>query len=212
MRRADAQVSIVTDACQLSPTPLRSRDDRIDVGELAAEHPRRADRLAVLDQEARARGDVLHPERRERDAERPDRLAVPVREQRDVDAERLRPGDMRPRRVPRDPERPDPRGREVVSPVTQEQKLVGSGRRPVPDVEAEQREARAEDLRERPGFLPRRSPDLDVGTRSPASSTRRAYRGAGARGRLPRPEGAPVNVPRIWPTRRPRPQPPCSDG
>ena len=39
-------------------------------------------------------------------------------------------------------ERAHPCGREVVAPVTQEVQLVRSGRRPVPDVEAEEREAR----------------------------------------------------------------------
>ena len=132
-------------------------------GSSPPEHPRLHDRRPVLDQEARAHGDVRHPERLERDAECADRLAVPVREERHVDAERLRPSGVRPRRVARDRERPDAGRREILTPVPQEQELVRSGRRPVPDVEAEERVPGAEHLPKRDGLLARRRPHLDVG-------------------------------------------------
>ena len=79
------------------PDSLRSdRDHGVDVRQLAAEHPRRDARSRRPDEERRACGDVGHSERLERDAERARRLAVPVGEERDVDAERLRPRSVRP--------------------------------------------------------------------------------------------------------------------
>jgi hypothetical protein len=121
------------------PLSARCCDHHADVGQLGSECPGVANRLAVLDQECRALGDVLHPARRHRDAEPTRRLAVPVGEERDVDAECLRPRRVRPDRVPRDAEGSDPDGREVLAPVTQEQDFVLSSRRPVEDVEAEER-------------------------------------------------------------------------
>ena len=56
------------------------------------------DHLTVLDQERGARRDVLHPAELDRHPERTRHLAVPVGEQRHVDAERPRPRRMRPRR------------------------------------------------------------------------------------------------------------------
>ena len=79
---------------------------------------------------------------------------------------------MRPDRVAGDRERPDAHRRQIVAPVTQEQDLVRSGGRPVPEVEAEERVPRAEHLLQWAGLLARRRPDLDVGDASPGSSTR----------------------------------------
>ena len=56
--------------------------------------------------------------------------------------ERLGPRAMRPGGVHRDRDGPDPGGCEIVAPVTQEHQLVGSGRRPVPEVEAEEHRSR----------------------------------------------------------------------
>jgi RNA polymerase sigma-54 factor len=50
----------------------------------------------------------------------------------------MRPGDVRPRRVARDPVRVDAGLGELLAPVTQELHLVRSGRRPVEEVEEEQ--------------------------------------------------------------------------
>src|ERR671937_293558 len=62
-------------------------------------------------------------------------FGVPVGEEGHVaEVERLRPRDVRPRAVARDPERLHPRRLELVSPVTQEDHLVGSGARPVEEV------------------------------------------------------------------------------
>lgn len=74
----------------------RGSDHGVDVGELAPERPRFADRLTVLDQEGGAGGD--HPDLGDltHNAERTRGIARPVGEERHVDAERLRPGRMRP--------------------------------------------------------------------------------------------------------------------
>ncbi len=139
------------------------RDDLVDVRQLASELPNMADRLAVLDQERRAPGDVGHPQELRRDAECASRLPVPVGEERHVlRAQRPRPGLVGPRRVAGDRERTDPDSSQVLAPVTQEQNLVGSGRRPVPEVEGEERQPGAEHVPERPRLLACRSPDLDV--------------------------------------------------
>ena len=92
------------------------------------------------------------------DLERAHRVGVPVGEQREVQVERLRPGDVRPRRVAGDAERPDTRRLELLAPVTQELHLVRSGGRPVEEVEDEQRTAVHQQLLERASHL-RRRPD-----------------------------------------------------
>ena len=56
-------------------------------------------------------------------------VAVPVGEQREIQVERLHPGDVRPGRVARDPDRLHARLLELRAPVTQELQLVCSGRR-----------------------------------------------------------------------------------
>jgi hypothetical protein len=140
-------------------------EHRVDVRLLATEEPRRFDRLAVADQEGRADGHVAHADRLERDVERARRIAVPVRQERHVDPKRLRPRAVRPRRVARDREWPDACRSQVVTPVTQEVQLVRSARRPVEEVEAEERQAVAEHLVERLRLLADVRPDLDVGNR-----------------------------------------------
>src|SRR5262245_44751114 len=72
------------------------------------------------------------------DAEAVDGVPVPVREQRSVQVEGLRPGHVRPRAVARDPEDLHARILELPAPVTQEQELVRSGARPVEEVEEQQ--------------------------------------------------------------------------
>ena len=142
---------------------LGRRDHRVDVGQLTAEHPGGFNGFAVTDQERGASGDVVHPERLEYDVEGADGVPVPVREERSLDAECLRPGAVRPRRVSRDRERAHADPVEVVAPVPQELQLGRSGRRPVPDVEAEERKPGTEHLTQRSGLLSNVGPDLDVG-------------------------------------------------
>jgi hypothetical protein len=141
----------------------RSRDHGVDVGKLWPEQPGVRDPRAVLDEEGGAFGDVLHPTSLRRDAEGANGVPVPVGEERHVDPQRLCPRCMRPDGVSRDRQRPDPERRKIGSPVTQEADLVRSGRRPVPEVEAEERQARAENLAQALGTLPRLGPDLHVG-------------------------------------------------
>ena len=119
--------------------------------------------VAVLDQEGRARRDAFHARELEVDAEGASHVSVPVGEQRYVDTEGARPRRMRPDRVARDRERPDTDFGEIVAPVTQEQDLVRSGRRPIPEVKGQQGEAGAEHLLQRAGLLPGSRPDLNVG-------------------------------------------------
>jgi EAL domain len=120
-----------------------SRDDRVDVGKLRAEQPRVPDDGTVLDQERGPLGDVVHPAPLGRHAEGSHDLAVPVGEQRDIHAERLRPRGVRPDGIARDRERADAGAGEISAPVPQEQYLVGSGGRPVPEIEGEERQAGA---------------------------------------------------------------------
>jgi hypothetical protein len=75
------------------------------------------------------------------DAERARRLAIPVGQEREVQVERLRPGDVRPRGVTRDAGL-----LELRAPVTQELQLARSGRGPVEEVEDEESPAVAEHL------------------------------------------------------------------
>ena len=60
-------------------------------------------------------------------------------------------------------ERPDPRCGEIGAPVTQEHELVRSRRRPVPEVEAEEREAVAECVAQLDRVFARGGPDARVG-------------------------------------------------
>jgi hypothetical protein len=59
--------------------------------------PRVPHDAGLVDEERRPLGYVAEPAELEGDAERPDRLAVEVREEAEVQVERLRPGDVAPR-------------------------------------------------------------------------------------------------------------------
>jgi len=146
--------------------PRRGSDDLVDVRQLRTEHPRRLDRPSVTDEERRAHRHVVHPERLERDVERARGFPVPVGEQWHVDAERLRPRTVRPWRIARDTDRPDPCCGEIVAPVTQQLELIRSGGRPVVDVEAQESETRAEDVTESSRLLADRGPHPHVRNRA----------------------------------------------
>src|SRR5205823_1181361 len=90
-------------------------------------------------EECRPCGDVCEAAELLRDAESPDGVSVPVGEQRKAQVEHLRPRDVRPGRVAGDAEESDSPLREFRAPVTQELHLVRSGRRPVEEVEEEER-------------------------------------------------------------------------
>ena len=112
--------------------------------------------------------------------------AVPVREERHVDAERLLPRPVRPVRVARDAEGADTRSLEVRAPVTQEPQLLRSGGRPVEEVEEEEHRAVLEqllELRRLPGVEPEHDRNL-LG--EPQDGVRVAARHAV--GKLPRAE------------------------
>ena len=157
-------VAVTSRAARRSSAEIpRDGDYCVDIGKLASEHPGGLDRLAVTNQERGANRDVVHAEWFECDVERADRLPVPVREKRDVDAERLCPRTVRPGRVARDRERPDLAGREVVAPVTQEHELVRSGGRPVVEVKTHQAAPSAENLLQWTRLLADRRPNLNVG-------------------------------------------------
>ena len=108
--------------------------------------------FAVPDQEGGPPARRASPAARRRRRRR-DRVAVPVGEQRNLDAERLRPRAVRPRRVSRDRERAHADPVKIVAPVPQEVQLVRSSGRPVADVEAEERETRPEHLPQRSRLL-----------------------------------------------------------
>ena len=92
------------------------------------------------------------------------RTASPLKsdEQAEVQIERLRPGDVAPRRVARDADRLHAGVLELRSPVTQELHLVRSGGRPVEQVEDEQLRPVLEQLANRQGLV-RAEEDRDVG-------------------------------------------------
>ena len=92
------------------------------------------------------------------DAERLHRLLVPVGEEREVQVERLRPGDVGPLGIPGDAEWADARLPELRAPVTQELHLVRSGGRPVEEVEDEERGTVRKEIRDRPTLV-RSGPD-----------------------------------------------------
>src|SRR5262249_54405793 len=64
--------------------------------------PRVAPEPRLVDEDRAPRGDVVEAAKREADPECSHRLAVEVREQPEVQVERLRPRDVAPRRVARD--------------------------------------------------------------------------------------------------------------
>src|ERR687885_752829 len=137
-------------------------EQRVEVGNLGRSVPPCAeDRTVLVDKKSRPFRDVSELAKVVSDIEGADGFAVPVREQREVQIERLRPRDVRPRGVARDAEDVDARCGEFDAPVTQELHLVRSGRRPVEQVEEEERAAVAQQLRDRPPF-PRRGPDGDL--------------------------------------------------
>src|SRR5439155_25879156 len=98
------------------------------------------------DQERRPAGDAFEAAELMGDFEPVDRLPVPVGEQREVQVERLSPGDVRPRRVARDAELLDAGLLELRAPVTQELHLARSGRGPVEEVEQKQGGAVLDDV------------------------------------------------------------------
>jgi hypothetical protein len=95
------------------------------------------------------------------DAEPSRRVGVPVRQERDVEVEGLRPCDERPRRVARDAEDLDAGSVEFRSPVTQELELVRSGRAPREQEEQKQRCAVFDEVGQT-RRLAWREPDLSV--------------------------------------------------
>jgi hypothetical protein len=79
---------------------LRGGEELVEVRNLGrAVQPRAAHDSVLTDQERRALGDVAEPSVLEGDAEAVRRVGVPVGEQRKVEVERLRPRDVRVRRV-----------------------------------------------------------------------------------------------------------------
>ena len=150
------------------------RDDRVDVGQLAhraATQPR-SSRRRESETPSEWRRRACPAARTRRRTRGSPRRSSP--KERNVDAERLCPRAVRPRRVARDRERRIACRGQVVAPVTQEQQLGRSARRPVVEVEAEERPARSEHVAKRARLLagaprpgrPEREP--------PASSTPRA--------------------------------------
>src|ERR671931_360295 len=124
-------------ACDLDH--FRHGRERVEVRDLRiAVSPRGADRSGSVDEERRAHRYVLVAAELARDSEAVDRIRVPIGEKREVQVERLDPGDVRPRRVARDAEPLDTHFFELRAPVTQELHLVCSGGRPVEEVEEKQ--------------------------------------------------------------------------
>src|SRR5205809_887995 len=140
----------------------RGVEQDVEVGELARlVPPCGADRTARLDEERRTFRDACETAELVRDVEGPHRLAVPVREEREVQVERLRPGDVRPWGIARRAVHAHTRFVELFAPVTQELHLVRSGGRPIEEVEEEERAAVAGELRDR-ALLSRPRPDTCV--------------------------------------------------
>ncbi|HEV8105550.1 MAG TPA: hypothetical protein VGP69_17590 [Gaiellaceae bacterium] len=105
-----------------------AREQLVDVRYLAVlVRPRRAHDAAFVDEECAASRDVLEPAELLSDSEGRDGIAVEVGEQPEIQVERLRPRDVRPRGVARDPDRLDAERLELRSPVTQELEFVRSG-------------------------------------------------------------------------------------
>ena len=69
---------------------LRGREQLVEVGHLSGlVAPCVTDRTVAGDQEGRSLGDVLHPVVLVPDSEPPDRVSIPVRDERHVEVERL---------------------------------------------------------------------------------------------------------------------------
>src|SRR4029078_1570249 len=115
-----------------------------------------------VDDERRSLSHVLVAAELGCDPERTHRFGVPVREQREVQVERLRPRDVRPGRIAGDPVRTDTSLLELCAPVTQELHFARSGGRPVEEVEDEQRAAVTQQLVEWASLVWRR-PDARRG-------------------------------------------------
>src|SRR5829696_3591834 len=126
--------------------------------------PRAAHDRVGVDEERRALRNVAQPAVLVCDAEAVNCFRVPVREQRELEVERLAPRDVRPCRVSRDTHRLDAGSLELPAPVTQELHLVRSGGRPIEEVEEQQLRALADEVAE-PRGLVRRRPDRRVRNR-----------------------------------------------
>ena len=134
------------------------------------------------------------PRHSRRSAEPPRELAVPVREQRRLDPERLLPGAMRERRVAGDAEDAHSGGSELGLSVTQEQELLRSGSRPVEEVEEQEDRAVGDEVLELNGLavlaphhlasLQGRSDVRDRGSWHPPQTWTKTHcrRGGGRRG------------------------------
>src|SRR5579875_2571106 len=137
----------------------RGGENLVEVGQLVVRVlPGTADDPLRVEQEGAPARDVAHPPVLEGDAEAARRLGVPVGEQREVEVEGLRPGDVGVRRVARDGIRPDAGLAQLLAPVTQELELARSGRRPVEEVEEQQKRTAPEQVADRRP-LARRRPD-----------------------------------------------------
>ena len=155
---------------------LCGREERVQVGHLARlVSPCAADRTALVDQERRSLGHVAHAAVRRGAMPKPrDRLGVPVGEEREVEVERLLPGDVRPRRVARDPEPPDARLPRTPCLLSRRSSIsVRSGGRPVEEVEDEQDRPRLDERRERHRLARRRRRRSPRGSCRPAGARER---------------------------------------
>src|SRR6266536_6132942 len=108
--------------------------------------PCAADRTVLVDEERASIRDATVAAELPFDAERLHRLVVPVREEREVQVERLGPRDVGPLGIAGDAEWANTRCQELTAPVTQELHLVRSGGRPVEEVEDEERRPVPEQL------------------------------------------------------------------
>ena len=152
----------------------RGLEPLVDVGNVAGlVVPRVPDHAVLVDEERAPLRDVVEAAELEADPEPAHRVAVEIGQQPEVQVERLRPGDVRVRRVARDADRLDSHLVELGSPVTQELHLVRSGGRPVEEVEDEQLRPVLEQLRHRHGLVRDRGRPLRRGRdRLPASMRR----------------------------------------
>src|SRR5436190_10122195 len=156
---ADADVSMVRKLTRRRGAHklLDGREQHVEVRQfrdLVA--PGAADGAFTVDEERRPRGDVLEAAVVEGDAEAVRRVGVPVRQEREVEVERLHPGDVRPGGVAGRGVCLDSGGAELVAPVTQELQLARSGRRPVEQIEEEEHRDVGEHLADRSALLRRR--------------------------------------------------------
>src|SRR5439155_1789142 len=100
--------------------------------------PCAADRTVLRDEERASIRDATVAAELPFDAERLHRLLVPVREEREVQVERLGPRDVGPLGIAGDAEWAHTHCQELRAPVTQELHLVRSGGRPVEEIEDEE--------------------------------------------------------------------------